>query len=281
MSGVVAADVAGARAVIDQLPRPLGLVPTMGALHAGHLSLVAAARSECAAVAVSIFVNPLQFGPREDLDAYPRNPDRDVEMLGDDVDVIFLPSADVFTPSDRKTNVSVSTLTDVLEGSARPGHFDGVTTIVTKLFNVVRPDRAYFGEKDFQQLAIIRRMVADLDVPIDIVGCPIVRETDGLAMSSRNVYLSPHQRQEALALSAALTSAAASWEGNADSARASLRRTLDAAPGVRLDYAEVIDPVTLEPLEGVVAGPAQAVVAAWVGTTRLIDNTRLERAPLA
>jgi len=271
----LARTIADVRRALQRLPRPLGLVPTMGALHEGHLSLVARARADCAAVAVSIFVNPLQFGPREDLDSYPRDLDRDLQLL-DGVDVVFAPEAAAFTPPQRRTTVSVAGLTTTLEGTTRPGHFDGVTTIVTKLFNVVGPDRAYFGNKDFQQLAVIRRMVSDLDVPVDIIGCPIVRDRDGLALSSRNAYLSDVERGQALALSRALTAAQAAWDGDADSARARLRRTLEAAPGVRLDYAEVIDPVTLDPLEGVVADAAQAVVAAWVGTTRLIDNTRLE-----
>jgi pantoate--beta-alanine ligase len=271
--------VAAVRAVLDAGPRPIGLVPTMGALHAGHLSLVHAAREANATVAVSIFVNPLQFGPGEDFGRYPRALDADLGLLRDaGVDVVFTPDAAEFTPADRFTTVCVAGLTTTLEGASRPGHFDGVTTIVAKLFNVVRPDRAYFGQKDFQQLAVIRRMVADLDMPVAVVGCPIVRERDGLALSSRNVYLSPAQRRDALQLSAALQEAAQTFQGDADAARLALHRRLSTATGVRLDYAEVIDPETLEPLEGVVGGPAQAVVAAFVGETRLIDNVRLEPA---
>ena len=257
--------------------RRIGFVPTMGALHEGHLSLVRAAQADTDVVVVSIFVNPLQFGANEDLDRYPRQLEADramLEPLG--VDYLFHPRAERFTPPGRLTTVRVDGLTDVLEGATRPGHFDGVSTIVTKLFNVVQPDRAYFGEKDFQQLAVIRRMVADLDQSVEVVGCPIVRDPDGLAMSSRNAYLTPRQRQDALAISAALRAAAAVWIGDADSARRELVATLSTAPNVRLDYAEVVDPVTLEPLEGVVQGPAQALVAAWVGDTRLIDNVRLE-----
>jgi pantoate--beta-alanine ligase len=251
----------------------------MGALHKGHLSLVRMAAADCPTVVVSIFVNPLQFGPTEDFAAYPRDLDRDLaalEPLG--VDVAFHPDVETFTPPGRLTTVRVDRLTDVLEGKTRPGHFDGVTTIVAKLLTVVGPDRAYFGEKDFQQLVVIRRMVADLDLPVEIVAGPIVRDADGLALSSRNAYLSAVERQQALALSQALFAAVAAWDGDADAVRALLRNTLEAAPGVRLDYAEVCDPETLEPLEGVAEGPAQALVAAWVGGARLIDNIRLEPA---
>ena len=274
------ADTVGAvRKLLEQSPRPVGLVPTMGALHVGHLSLVEAARKGNATLTVSIFVNPLQFGPGEDFERYPRALTEDLALLRDaGADIVFTPRAAEFTPPHRLTTVAVAELTTRLEGTSRPGHFDGVTTIVAKLLHVVGPDRAYFGEKDFQQLAVIRRMVADLDMPVTVVGCPIVRETDGLAMSSRNAYLSAAQRREALALSAALHQVAAAWDGDADAARSALRRRLLPASGVRLDYAEVIDPETLEPLEGVVGGPAQAVVAAFVGATRLIDNVRLEPA---
>jgi pantoate--beta-alanine ligase len=255
----------------------VGLVPTMGALHDGHLALVRGARADCDRVVVSIFVNPLQFGPGEDFEAYPRDLDRDLGLLdAEGVDLVFAPEAAAFTSPDRLTTVRVGGLTERLEGAVRPGHFDGVTTIVTKLFNVVAPARAYFGEKDFQQLAVIRRMVADLDLPVEVVGLPIVRNTDGLALSSRNAYLSPPQRTAALALPGALREAAASWGGDASAARDVMNRTLAAAPGIRLDYAEVVDPETLAPLEGVVDGPAQALAAIRVGGTRLIDNIRLE-----
>ena len=275
------ADIGPLRERLAALPRPLGLVPTMGALHAGHLSLVEAARAENATVAASIFVNPLQFGAGEDFERYPRDLDADAALLERaGADIVFTPDAARFTPADRLTSVHVDRLTDVLEGASRPGHFDGVATIVTKLFNTVQPDRAYFGEKDFQQLAVIRRMVADLNQPVDVVGCPIVRDDDGLALSSRNAYLTPQQRESALALSRALRETAASFTGDVDAAVLSLRRTLGAASGVRLDYAEVVDPETLAPLEGVVEGPAQALVAAYVGDTRLIDNIRLEPAGL-
>lgn len=260
--------------------RCLGLVPTMGALHEGHLSLVRRAMRECDLVVVSIFVNPLQFAPDEDLDAYPRDLEGDLSLLDGlgqpGVDLVFAPTPSAFTPPGRRTTVTVSGLTSGLEGASRPTHFAGVTTIVTKLLNVVLPDRAYFGEKDFQQLAVIRQMVRDLDMPVEIVGCPTVRDPDGLALSSRNAYLTPEQRTQALVLSAALREIAAEWDGDASRARDALRRRIASAPGVRLDYAEVVDPETLKPLRGVVEGPAHAVVAAVVGATRLIDNCRLE-----
>jgi pantoate--beta-alanine ligase len=257
--------------------RSIGFAPTMGALHEGHVSLVRAARAANDVVVASIFVNPLQFAPGEDFDRYPRQLEADLALLEPaGVDLVFTPRADRFTPPGRLTSVRVEGLTGVLEGATRPGHFDGVTTIVTKLFNAVLPDRAYFGEKDFQQLAVIKRMVADLGQPVEVIGCPIVREPDGLAMSSRNAYLTPELRRDALALSAALRAAAAAWDGNVDYTREELRTTLSRAPNVRLDYAEVVDPETLEPLEGVAQGPVQALVAAWLGDTRLIDNIRLE-----
>ena len=267
----------GALAPERRAGRSIGLVPTMGALHDGHLSLVAAARRDCDVVVVSVFVNPLQFGPGEDFEAYPRDLDGDLRLLGrHGVDLVFAPRAEAFTPADRRTTVHVADLTERLEGAARPGHFDGVTTIVTKLLSAVGPERAYFGEKDYQQLVVVRRMVADLDLPVTIVAGPIVRDDDGLALSSRNTYLSAAERRSALSLSRALRAVAEAWDGDADAARSRLRTTLEQAPGVRLDYAEVVDPETLVPLEGVVEGAAQALVAAFVGRTRLIDNIRLE-----
>ena len=253
----------------------IGLVPTMGALHDGHGALVARAVGECDTTVVSIFVNPLQFGAGEDFDAYPRDLDADVALLDRlGVDVVFSPASAAFAP--RRVTVHIGDLGDRLEGASRPGHFDGVATIVTKLLSAAGPHRAYFGLKDYQQLTIIRCVVADLALPVEIVGVPVVREPDGLAMSSRNAYLAPDERAAAVALSAALRDVARTWGGDAEYARAALRRTLGVAPGVRLDYAEVCDPETLEALEGVVEGPAQALVAAYVGTTRLIDTIRLE-----
>lgn len=258
----------------------IGLVPTMGALHDGHLSLVRQARADCDTVVVSVFVNPLQFDSGEDHAAYPRDLGRDVDRLGEQgADLVFAPEAATFTPVDRATVVHVGGLADRLEGASRPGHFDGVATIVVKLCNAALPDRAYFGEKDYQQLVVVRTLARDLDLPVDVVAGPTVRDDDGLALSSRNVRLSPDQRRAARAIPAALAEVADAWGGDADSARATLRRRLGAASGVDLDYAEVCDPETLTPLEGVVAGPARALVAAVVGGTRLVDNVRLEHPP--
>ena len=281
---VVHRDVSGIRTALAAergAGRSVGFVPTMGALHAGHASLVERAAAACDVVAVSVFVNPLQFGPGEDLDRYPRRLGEDVELLGGlGVAYVFAPDAAAFTPPDRVTTVHVDgPLTRGLEGASRPGHFDGVATIVTKLLAVVAPDVACFGEKDFQQLAVVRALVRDLDLPVAIVGCPIVRDSDGLALSSRNAHLEAGQRDAALALFRALRAVADGWDGDADGARTRLRNDLDSAPGVRLDYADVVDPATLEPL---IAGPhasARALVAAWVGTTRLIDNVALEGMP--
>jgi len=255
---------------------PLALFPTMGALHEGHFSLARQAREDSELVAVSIFVNPLQFGPAEDLASYPRDLDRDLELLEPlGVDVVFAPQPADFTPPQRRTTVHVAGLTDGLEGASRPGHFDGVTTIVTKLFSIVQPDTAYFSRKDFQQLVVVQAMVRDLDLPVRIVECDFVRDHDGLALSSRNANLSTQERRRALALSAALSAAVTSWDGDADVARARLVEALATGPGVELDYAEIADPDTLEPLHGIHRGPAQALIAAWVGSTRLIDNARL------
>jgi pantoate--beta-alanine ligase len=255
----------------------IGLVPTMGALHEGHLSLVRRAVAECDTAVASIFVNPLQFGPNEDFATYPRDFDRDLErMAAEGVEVVFAPTRDELIGPGHATTVRVGGPAEGLEGASRPGHFDGVATIVAALLGTCEPDRAYFGEKDYQQLAVIRRMVADLCLDVAVVGCPVVREPDGLAASSRNANLSAAERQTALALPRALAEAVSSWDGDATSAKASLSDKLAAEPGLRLDYAEVVDPVTLEALEGVVAGPARALVAGSVGGTRLIDNTRLE-----
>lgn len=258
----------------------IGLVPTMGALHEGHLSLVRQARADCDVVVVSVFVNPLQFDAEEDYASYPRHLPHDTPRLHSaGADLVFAPDVADFTPPGQVTVVHVRGLADRFEGASRPGHFDGVATVVVKLCNTVRPDRAYFGEKDYQQLVLIRTVAADLDLPVDVVAAPTVRDEDGLALSSRNARLSPEQRRAARAIPAALSEVASAWDGDADSARTALRRRLGAASGVDLDYAEVCDPETLAPLEGVVAGPAQALVAAVVGGTRLIDNARLEHPP--
>jgi pantoate--beta-alanine ligase len=273
----VLADVADARRWRAAAPEPVGLVPTMGALHDGHLALVTAARERCATVIVSVFVNPMQFGPGEDLDSYPRDLPGDLDQLrAAGVDMVFAPDAEMFTPDDRATTVSVSGITERFEGASRPGHFDGVATVVTKLLNVTQPAVAFFGEKDYQQLAMIRRMVADLNLPVEIAAIAIVRDADGLALSSRNVYLSADERQRALALSRALRRAAEAWAGDADAARAVLRSALEATSGVDVDYADVVDEQTLAPLRGTDHRRGRALVAARVGSTRLVDNWKLE-----
>ena len=252
----------------------------MGALHAGHISLVEAARAECATVAASIFVNPTQFGPNEDFERYPRDETRDIGLLeAAGVDLVLLPAVeDIYPPGDA-TRVHVSGLTDVLEGARRPGHFDGVTTVVARLFNIVQPDRAYFGRKDAQQLAVITRMARDLHFPVTIVPRPTMREADGLAMSSRNVYLSPEQRAQAVALSAGLRAAEAAFaagERDAECLRRLARAPIEAAPLAEIDYVSLADASTLTELDGTVAGPALLSMAVRFGATRLIDNTTLE-----
>lgn len=256
----------------------IGLVPTMGALHAGHLSLVRAAKRRCGLVVVSIFVNPTQFGPTEDLAKYPRSLERDCEMLrAEGTDLVFTPSADEMYGAGASTWVTVEGLSDRLDGASRPGHFRGVTTVVSKLFHIVEPDAAFFGQKDAAQLAIVRRMTRDLNLPIEIVGCAIVREADGLAMSSRNVYLSAEQRRQALVLSRCLERMRRAFD-EGERTTAGLvdagRQALAEEPTVRLDYLSIVDPDTLEPVERI-AGRSLAAVAAYVGTTRLIDNTEL------
>jgi pantoate--beta-alanine ligase len=271
---------AAMRAHLDGLRaqgRTVGLVPTMGALHDGHLSLVRAAAAECDVVAITIFVNPLQFAAGEDLDAYPRPIERDLELAaGAGVTVAFTPDTAEMYPTPTATNVHVEGLTSVMEGAARPTHFDGVTTVVTKLFNIAGPCRAYFGEKDFQQLSVVRRMAADLDQPVTVVGCPIVREPDGLAMSSRNVYLSPDERTAAAVLNRALRAGAALVEQGERSSAAVAGRMAEvvaAEPLARLDYAEAVDPATLQAPDALVPGrEVRLLVAAGLGSTRLLDN---------
>jgi len=258
--------------------RTLGLVPTMGALHAGHLSLVSAARAECDAVAASIFVNPTQFGPNEDYEAYPRDFEEDrrkLESAG--VHLLFAPSAADMYPPGNTTFVDPGDIGTRLDGASRPGHFRGVATIVSRLFNIVGPDRAYFGQKDAAQVAVLRRMVRDLNFPVHLVICPIFREPDGLAMSSRNRYLSSGERTRALILSRALNAAeqlVRQGETSAQRLRAAMLEIFATDPQTRLDYAEVVDPDTLLPIADTTNG-ALLAVAAWVGTTRLIDNIRL------
>lgn len=256
----------------------IGLVPTMGALHEGHLSLVrlAAARDEL--VVVSIFVNPTQFGPRDDLARYPRSPARDRTLLAaEDVDVVFMPSAEEMYPEGFATRVEVGALGEALEGASRPGHFAGVATVVTKLLNLVRPTHAYFGQKDAQQLAVIRRLARDLALPVDIVAGPTVREPDGLALSSRNAYLSPSERAAAPVLFRALETAQASYRAGqrgGDALRRVIRETVQAEPLAQIDYAEMVDATTMTPLA--IARPGtMLVIAARFGATRLIDNLLL------
>jgi len=253
----------------------VGFVPTMGFFHEGHLSLMRAARADNDAVVVSLFVNPTQFGAGEDLTTYPRDPDGDAALAaGEGVDVLFTPNVDEVYPEGATTTVHVGGLTDRLCGASRPGHFDGVTTVVAKLFSMVGPCRAYFGRKDAQQLAVIRRMTTDLNLPVDVVGCPLVREGDGLAMSSRNAYLSPAEREHATVLSWALhTVSDTVVAGLRDPVRlrAIVVDAIARTPGVRLDYVEIVDAATLRPLVNV-DRDALVAVAAFVGTTRLIDN---------
>jgi pantoate--beta-alanine ligase len=257
----------------------LGFVPTMGALHEGHFSLVRAAKQECSPVVASIFVNPHQFGAGEDLQKYPRRFERDAEELEKlGVNYLFAPEASEMYPSGFRTHVSVEGLSDRLEGRSRPGHFRGVTTVVLKLFEIVQPQRAYFGRKDAQQLRIIRQMVADLNLDAQIVACPIVREADGLAMSSRNAYLQGNDRTAATVLYRALSAAKKEIEaGELESGRLieSMRRVFNAVPSATLDYVEIVDVETLEPVLRV-RKSCLALVAVFIGKTRLIDNVQIE-----
>ena len=259
---------------LARAPRPLGLVPTMGWLHAGHRSLIARARAECATVAVSIFVNPRQFGDPADLDRYPRAEARDLAICAEEgVDLAWAPAVEDVYPPGFDTQVSVGALSRPLEGAARPGHFDGVTTVVAVLFGLVRPDRAYFGMKDAQQLRVIARMATDLALTT-VVPCPTVREPDGLAMSSRNVHLSPAERAAAPVIHRALAAGRARWaagERDAEAIRAAVRRVVEAEPLARLEYVSLADDATLAELDRA-DGPALLSLAARLGSTRLIDN---------
>jgi pantoate--beta-alanine ligase len=253
----------------------VGFVATMGALHEGHLSLVRAGRARCDVVVASIFVNPTQFGPNEDLAKYPRTFNRDRELLEKEgVELLFAPSAEEMYPVGAMTWVTVEGLSEKLDGRSRPGHFRGVTTVVAKLFHVIEPDAAYFGQKDAAQVAVIRQMVRDLNFPVEIVACPIVRESDGLAMSSRNAYLDPQQRKEALVLHRSLMRVKKMWEGGENSAEKLLaagREEPARESSVRLDYFEIVNAESLDPVGNVGKG-ALVAVAAFVGATRLIDN---------
>jgi len=253
----------------------VGLVPTMGYLHEGHLSLIRLAKSECDKVVVSIFVNPTQFGANEDLSKYPRDLERDlslIEPLG--VDLVWTPTAEIMYPTGYQTWVEVDAITRPLEGSMRPTHFKGVTTVVAKLFNAVQPHKAYFGQKDAQQAAVIRQMVRDLNFPIDVIVCPIVREANGLAMSSRNKYLEGADRKAATVLFLALSSAKDAYEGgerNAEVLRGKMKEVLEGEPRAQIQYVSCADYDTLEELE-VVKGKALLSMAVILGKTRLIDN---------
>jgi pantoate--beta-alanine ligase len=267
------------RAARSALEEPLGFVPTMGYLHAGHLALVARAKAECASVVVSIFVNPTQFGPNEDLAKYPRDLPRDLELLADvGVDLIWLPTPEIIYPPDFQTWVNVENLTVPLEGSIRPGHFRGVTTVVAKLFNGVQPHKAYFGQKDAQQAAVIRRMTADLNFPIEIIVCPTVREADGLALSSRNAYLNADERKAATVLYRGLSAAKEAYIGgerNAETLRQLVAGVIRSEPRAQSQYVSCADYDSLAELDQV-AGKALLSLAVFVGKTRLIDNFILE-----
>jgi len=262
-------------AVRSQHAKRLGLVPTMGALHEGHLSLVRAAKAQCDAVAVSIFVNPTQFGPTEDLSKYPRQFDRDCRLLEKEgVDILFAPPVEEIYPNGAVTWVLVEGLSEKLDGRSRPGHFRGVTTIVAKLFHILEPEAAFFGQKDAAQLAVIRRMVQGLNFRVEIVACPIVREPDGLAMSSRNAYLNPEERGRALVLQRSLQRAQQEFQAGERMAAkliSAAKDVLAREPHVALDYLEIVDPDTLDPVERI-SQTTLVAVAAYIGSTRLIDN---------
>jgi pantoate--beta-alanine ligase len=258
--------------------RPLGLVPTMGALHQGHLSLMQRAREDNATLAVSIFINPTQFGPKEDLQAYPRDLERDLAMLEElGTDVVFIPQPDDIYPAGFDTWVNVERVARRLEGESRPSHFRGVATIVTKLFNIVRPDRAYFGQKDAQQVQVIRKINSDLNLGVEVVVLPTVRESDGLAMSSRNAHLSPQERQAALVLYRSLCLSQrmhSQEEREATQIKEAMRELIQGEPTAQLDYVSIAHPETLDELD-LIQGNALVSLAVRIGETRLIDNVVL------
>ncbi|HEX5534955.1 MAG TPA: pantoate--beta-alanine ligase [Actinomycetales bacterium] len=260
-----------------RLDGPVAVVMTMGALHAGHVQLVREARKRATSVIVTIFLNPLQFGPNEDLAKYPRTLDEDLKLLGEEgVDLVFAPGPDVVYPDgDPLVRVSAGRLGEVLEGASRVGHFDGVLTVVAKLLHLTCPDLAFFGQKDAQQLLLIRRMVRDLDFPVEVVAVPTVREPDGLAMSSRNTYLTPFDREVALVLSRALRAGEQAASEGASAIRRAARDVLAAEPGCRVDYLALVHPDTLDDVAEWYRGEALLAVAARVGPTRLIDNVPL------
>ncbi len=258
-----------------KLPEPVGFVPTMGYLHEGHLALVRKARAENPSVIVSIFVNPTQFGPSEDFNKYPRDPQRDLALLGKEgTDVVFMPSAEEMYPPNFKGWVEVGKIAERLEGASRPGHFRGVATVVARLFDIVQPDRAYFGQKDAQQLLVIKQMVADLNLSLEIVAVPTVREADGLAMSSRNTYLNPEERKQATVLYQALTLAQKLYsdgERDAQTIRRQMTELIQKQPLADIDYISIADAKTLDELDEV-RPPALVSMAVKIGRTRLIDN---------
>ncbi len=264
----------------ESLKDPVGLVPTMGFLHEGHLSLVRAARQACASVVVSIFVNPAQFGPSEDLSTYPHDLERDLSLLKkESVDLVWTPSAEMLYPPDFQTWIDLEEVSKPLEGAMRPGHFRGVATVVAKLLNATQPQKAYFGQKDAQQAAVIRQMVKDLNYPVKVETCPIIREHDGLAMSSRNIYLQPAERQAATALSRALFAARKAFgdgERDAGQLKRIMQTVFDQEPLAKVQYISCVDPATLHELK-FVHDSALLSVAAFVGKTRLIDNVLLSQ----
>jgi pantoate--beta-alanine ligase len=262
-----------------KLPEPVGFVPTMGYLHEGHLILVRRAKAENSSVVVSIFVNPAQFGPQEDFKKYPRNPQRDLAMLEKEkVDIVFMPSVAEMYPPQFSSWVEVGKVAERLEGTSRPGHFRGVATVVAKLFNLVQPNKAYFGQKDAQQLAVIKKMVADLDMSVEVVAVPTVREPDGLAMSSRNIYLNPEERKAAIVLYQALGLAQKLWsqgEKDAKTIRQQMVELIQKQPLADIDYISIADAGTLDELD-IVRPPALVSLAVKIGRTRLIDNVVVE-----
>ena len=267
------------RQVRQELPEPVGFVPTMGYLHDGHLALVKQARAENSSVVVSIFVNPTQFAPTEDLAQYPRDMERDLALLEKErTDIVFAPLAEKMYPPQFNSWVEVSKITERLEGASRPTHFRGVTTVVAKLFNIVQPDKAYFGQKDAQQATVIKKMVADLNMNLEVITCPTVREPDGLAMSSRNTYLNPEERQAAVVLHQSLGLAQQLWsqgEKDAERIRRAMTELIQKQPLANIDYVSIADNNTLEELD-VVRPPALVSLAVRIGKTRLIDNVVLE-----
>jgi pantoate--beta-alanine ligase len=266
------------REALRAAPRPIGLVPTMGWLHEGHRELIRRARSDNATTVVTIFVNPRQFNEAADYTKYPRNEGRDLAMCADEgVDLVFAPGVDEIYPPGFDTAVSVGAVAQPLEGAARPGHFDGVATVVAILFNLVGADRAYFGQKDAQQVMVIRQMARDLAIGTEVVACPTVREADGLALSSRNVHLAPDERRAAVVLHRALLATRSAWAGgerSGDALRAAMRTELDREPLAAVEYVSIADGSTLQELDTVL-GPALASLAVRFGTTRLIDNEPL------